>query len=101
MYMQIEYHICTLIVDLHRYIFQPHAIPFRDAVQQFCEKHMDKIKAYMEHVFVRLPVPIKANFEGKEHLNVYLNHMCARYIKIGHFSPWPYPLISAINLIIL
>ena len=44
---------------------QPHAIPFRDAVQQFCEKHMDKIKAYMELVIVKLPIPIKAKMEGK------------------------------------
>ena len=31
---------------------------------------MDKIKAYMEHVLVKLPVPIKAKMEGNKNLNV-------------------------------
>ena len=40
------------------------AIPFRDAVQQFCEKHLDKIKTYIEHISSNLALPIKATLEG-------------------------------------
>ncbi len=28
-------------------------------------------------------------------------HSCATYTKFGHFSPWPYQHLSAINLITL
>lgn len=36
----------------------------RDTVQHFCEKHLDKIKAYMQKVFVKLPLPIRCGIEG-------------------------------------
>ena len=54
------------------------AIPFRDAVQQFCEKHLDKIKHYIDYVSTRLPIPIKATSEGK-------------IKKIIHNGPWVRP----------
>lgn len=33
-------------------------------MQHFCEKHLDKIKAYMEKVSVRIPPPAKCTIEG-------------------------------------
>ncbi|KAF7492679.1 Protein melted [Sarcoptes scabiei] len=33
--------------------------PIRDAVQHFCEKHIEKIKTYMQKVLVKIPLPIK------------------------------------------
>lgn len=43
-------------------VFEPFAM--RDTVQHFCEKHLDKIKAYMQKVFVKLPLPIRCGIEG-------------------------------------
>lgn len=43
-------------------VFEPY--PMRDTVQHFCEKHLDKIKAYMENVSVRIPPPAKCTIEG-------------------------------------
>ena len=40
------------------------AIPFRDAVLQFCEKHLNKIKTYIDQVSARFALPIKATLEG-------------------------------------
>lgn len=37
----------------------------RDTVQHFCEKHLDKIKAYMDNVSLRIPPPAKCTIEGK------------------------------------
>lgn len=36
----------------------------RDTMQHFCEKHLDKIKTYMEKVSVRIPPPAKCTIEG-------------------------------------
>ncbi|XP_023228833.1 protein melted-like [Centruroides sculpturatus] len=44
-------------------VFEPY--PMRDAVQHFCEKHLDKIKAYMQKIFVKIPLPVKCTIEGK------------------------------------
>lgn len=44
-------------------VFEPY--PMRDTVQHFCEKHLDKIKAYMDNVAMRLPPPAKCTIEGK------------------------------------
>lgn len=44
-------------------MFEPY--PMRDAVQHFCEKHLDKIKAYMIKVFVKIPLPVRCTIEGK------------------------------------
>lgn len=43
-------------------VFEPY--PMRDTVQHFCEKHLDKIKSYMEKVSVRIPPPAKCTIEG-------------------------------------
>lgn len=48
-------------------VFEPY--PMRDTVQHFCEKHLDKIKAYMDKVSVRIPPPAKCTIEGKKCLN--------------------------------
>uniref|UniRef100_A0A2R5LGS9 Putative ph domain protein melted n=1 Tax=Ornithodoros turicata TaxID=34597 RepID=A0A2R5LGS9_9ACAR len=45
-------------------VFEPY--PMRDAVQHFCEKHLDKIKAYMQVVFVKLPLPSKCTIEERK-----------------------------------
>lgn len=37
----------------------------RDTLQQFCEKHIDKIKAFMFKVFVKIPLPEKCTIEEK------------------------------------
>nr|CAD7455379.1 unnamed protein product [Timema tahoe] len=44
-------------------VFEPY--PMRDTVQHFCEKHLDKIKAYMEKVSTRIPPPAKCTIEGE------------------------------------
>ena len=44
--------------------FQP-ASEAHDAVQQFCEKHLDKVKSYVDSIKGKLPIPIKATLDGK------------------------------------
>ncbi|PZC81582.1 hypothetical protein B5X24_HaOG212506 [Helicoverpa armigera] len=44
-------------------VFEPY--PMRDTVQHFCEKHLDKIKAYMDNVSLRLPPPAKCTIEER------------------------------------
>lgn len=44
-------------------VFEPY--PMRDTVQHFCEKHLDKIKSYMEKVSVRIPPPAKCTIEER------------------------------------
>ena len=52
-------------------VFEPFAM--RDTVQHFCEKHLDKIKAYMQKIFVKLPLPVRCGIEGVySDLNKYL-----------------------------
>jgi len=53
-------------------VFEP--FPMRDTVQHFCEKHLDKIKHYMESVSVKLPLPVKCTIEerkGKKHAKLH------------------------------
>ena len=53
-------------------VFEP--FPMRDTVQHFCEKHLDKIKSYMESVSVKLPLPVKCTIEerkGKKHAKLH------------------------------
>lgn len=45
-------------------VFEPY--PMRDAVQHFCEKHLDKIKAYMQKIFVKIPLPVKCTIEERK-----------------------------------
>ncbi|KAK9501661.1 hypothetical protein O3M35_012345 [Rhynocoris fuscipes] len=44
-------------------VFEPY--PMRDTVQHFCEKHLDKIKAYMDKVSERIPLPAKCTIEER------------------------------------
>lgn len=44
-------------------VFEPY--PMRDTIQHFCEKHLDKIKSYMDKVSVRIPPPAKCTIEEK------------------------------------
>ncbi|KAK7062980.1 Pleckstrin y domain [Halocaridina rubra] len=53
-------------------VFEPFAM--RDTVQHFCEKHLDKIKNYMQKVFVKLPLPVRCGIEerkNKKHAKLY------------------------------
>ena len=45
-------------------VFEPY--PMRDTVQHFCEKHLDKIKGYMESLMVRIPLPVKCSIEERK-----------------------------------
>ncbi|XP_041977514.1 protein melted isoform X1 [Aricia agestis] len=44
-------------------VFEPY--PMRDTVQHFCEKHLDKIKAYMDNVSMTIPPPAKCTIEER------------------------------------
>ncbi|KAJ8967516.1 hypothetical protein NQ314_002831 [Rhamnusium bicolor] len=44
-------------------VFEPY--PMRDTIQHFCEKHLDKIKTYMDKVSLRIPSPAKCTIEEK------------------------------------
>lgn len=46
-------------------VFEPY--PMRDTIQHFCEKHLDKIKSFMEKVSLRIPSPAKCTIEEKRH----------------------------------
>lgn len=46
-------------------LFEPN-YPVRDAVQHFCEKHIDKIKAFMQKIFVKIPLPVKCTIEERK-----------------------------------
>ena len=53
-------------------VFEPY--PMRDTVQHFCEKHLDKIKNYMESLTVKLPLPVKCTIEerkGRKHAKLH------------------------------
>ena len=53
-------------------VFEPY--PMNDAVKHFCDKHLDKIKAYMERLMARLPLPVKCTIEerrSKKHAKVH------------------------------
>lgn len=39
-----------------------------DPVQQFCEKHLTKVKNYIDSIKGKLPIPIKATLDGKYNL---------------------------------
>jgi hypothetical protein len=78
-------------------VFEPY--PMRDTVQHFCEKHLDKIKSYMEKVSVRIPPPAKCTIEGKllmiVHLSVYLKYSANRCDLCYH-----HPLIVSFSLLL-
>ncbi|XP_022252570.1 ventricular zone-expressed PH domain-containing protein homolog 1-like isoform X4 [Limulus polyphemus] len=45
-------------------VFEPS--PMRDAIQHFCKKHLDKIKSFMQHVFVKIPLPVRCTIEERK-----------------------------------
>ncbi|XP_076320377.1 protein melted-like isoform X3 [Tachypleus tridentatus] len=45
-------------------IFEPP--PMWDAIQHFCKKHLDKIKSFMQHVFVKIPLPVRCTIEERK-----------------------------------
>ncbi|KAK3931175.1 Protein melted [Frankliniella fusca] len=57
-------------------VFEPY--PMRDTVQHFCEKHLDKIKAYMENVSVRIPPPAKCTIEERRAKKVAKLHFACQ-----------------------
>lgn len=57
-------------------VFEPY--PMRDTVQHFCEKHLDKIKAYMESVSVRIPPPAKCTIEERRAKKVAKLHFACQ-----------------------
>ena len=52
-------------------VFEPY--PMRDTVQHFCEKHLDKIKSYMESVCVKIPLPVKCTI-GRQKKILFLRN---------------------------
>lgn len=46
-------------------VFEP--FPMRDTVQHFCEKHLDKIKVYMDKMSAKIPPPAKCTIEERRH----------------------------------
>ena len=44
-------------------VFEPY--PMRDTIQHFCEKHLDKIKLYMDKMSLKIPPPVKCTIEEK------------------------------------
>ncbi|XP_076320376.1 protein melted-like isoform X2 [Tachypleus tridentatus] len=40
--------------------------PMWDAIQHFCKKHLDKIKSFMQHVFVKIPLPVRCTIEERK-----------------------------------
>jgi protein melted len=40
----------------------------RDTIQHFCEKHLDKIKIYMDKVCAKIPPLAKCTIEGEENI---------------------------------
>ncbi|XP_049810598.1 protein melted isoform X1 [Schistocerca nitens] len=57
-------------------VFEPY--PMRDTVQHFCEKHLDKIKSYMDKVSVRIPPPAKCTIEERRAKKVAKLHFACQ-----------------------
>lgn len=57
-------------------VFEP--FPMRDTIQHFCEKHLDKIKAYMDKVSLRIPPPAKCTIEEKRQKKIAKLHFACQ-----------------------
>jgi len=57
-------------------VFEPY--PMRDTVQHFCEKHLDKIKAYMEKLSVKIPLPVKCTIEERKSRKIAKLHFACQ-----------------------
>uniref|UniRef100_A0A182NHW0 PH domain-containing protein n=1 Tax=Anopheles dirus TaxID=7168 RepID=A0A182NHW0_9DIPT len=53
----------TTAVNQRMSVFEPY--PMRDTIQHFCEKHLDKIRAYTDSVAQRIPPPAKCIIEER------------------------------------
>jgi hypothetical protein len=66
----LSYQVCS-ISSLNNYFFLYNFVYFffksfeKDVVQQFCEKHINKIKAYVENLHNVLPMPVDCWIEEK------------------------------------
>ena len=60
-------------------VFEPY--PMRDTVQHFCEKHLDKIKSYMESVCVKIPLPVKCTIGRQKKYSFLETHKKRQPIK--------------------
>lgn len=53
---------------------------YRDGIKQFCEKHSEKMKDYMERVSVRLPIPVRCSVgeerKSKKATKLQLHFLC-------------------------
>lgn len=52
----------------------------RDGIRQFCEKHFDKIKAYMDKMSVTIPLPVRCSIEerkSKKTSKLQLHFVCS------------------------
>jgi len=89
-------------------VFEPY--PMRDTVQHFCEKHLDKIKSYMESVCVKIPLPVKCTIEerkGKKHAKLHfacqgrgehcLYKVTFYTMKSRHPRPWIHLMFLALQ----
>ncbi|XP_029634278.1 protein melted [Octopus sinensis] len=53
---------------------------YRDVVQQFCEKHLGKIRVFINNVTARLPSPVKCSVvNGRHKRYVKLNFVCSSH----------------------
>ncbi|XP_034247759.1 protein melted isoform X2 [Thrips palmi] len=57
-------------------VFEPY--PMRDTVQHFCEKHLDKIKSYMDKVSRCIPPPAKCTIEERRAKKVAKLHFACQ-----------------------
>ena len=49
----------------------------QDVVQQFCTKHLGKIRTYVESLSSRVPIPVKCSIEEAKHRKfAKLHFMC-------------------------
>ncbi|GAU96358.1 hypothetical protein RvY_07816-2 [Ramazzottius varieornatus] len=54
-------------------------VPIHDAVYQFCDRNLDKIRKYMAGVFVQFPLPVRCGIEehkGRKHCNLFFACQC-------------------------
>ncbi|XP_043219639.1 protein melted-like [Amphibalanus amphitrite] len=72
-------------------VFEPYQM--RDTMQHFCEKHLDKIKEYMQKVMVRLPLPVKCTIEErKSRKQAKLHFVCQIHGEYCLYSKSFYPM---------
>ncbi|XP_037075485.1 protein melted-like [Pollicipes pollicipes] len=72
-------------------VFEPYQM--RDTMQHFCEKHLDKIKEFMQKVSVRLPLPGRCTIEErKSRKQAKLHFMCQIHGEYCLYNKSFYPM---------